>query len=96
MAYIEQFDINSIEQVVHGRFSVYGRGNRAVRLEHDSIKGDTGFCTTTYSYNMSHDMREYSADRIRLAMELLSGYSNNQIKAMIAKRQMEEQKNSAS
>jgi hypothetical protein len=74
-------------QIINADFCQVGFGQRSVRMKHRSIKGDSGFCTTAYSYNMTNDMKDYSAQRISLAMRLLKGLGNEEIVKMIAQRE---------
>lgn len=87
-------EITKPSQIIHGTFVQSGRGLKSVRLTPPESKSETGFATTTYSYCMSDEMQDYSAERIVLAMKLLSGKSNEDIIRLIAQQRAEENRNS--
>lgn len=86
-------EITQPSQIIHGTFVQSGRGLKSVRFTPPESSSETGFATTTYSYNMSDEMQDYSAERIVLAMKLLSGKSNQEIIGLIAQRRATENLN---
>lgn len=74
-------------QIINGKFVQTGRGLKTVRIIPSQAKEEGGFATTAYNYAMSDEMQDYSAERITLAMRLLSGVSNQGIIEMIARRE---------
>ncbi|MBH9739993.1 hypothetical protein [Vibrio navarrensis] len=74
-------------QVINGQFVQTGRGLKTVRIIAPNTTAEAGFATTTYNYAMTNEMQAYSAERIALAMRLLSGISNEEIVILIAQRE---------
>ena len=61
-------------------FSLSGYNNSGVRAVFHEKEG--GFCTTSYSYSMTQEAKQYSAARIALLLQLASGLTNEQISQM--------------
>jgi len=61
-------------------FSLSGYNNAGVRAVFRGKEG--GYCTTSYSYSMSQDAKNYSAARIALLLQMASGLTNEQISQM--------------
>ncbi|EOG7750613.1 hypothetical protein ACLIOB_001191 [Vibrio cholerae] len=77
----------NLDQIINGKYVQTGLGLKTVRvIPRDSGK-EAGFATTTYSFGMTEELKEYSAERIALAMRLLTGKTNEDIKVLIAHRE---------
>jgi len=75
-------DIFTENQINNALVVQSGRGGRSVRVV--SNGKESGFATTTYSYSMSHEMKEYSAKRIAILMALAQGKSNSQLESLLS------------
>ncbi|GEA09177.1 hypothetical protein KUL42_39380 [Alteromonas sp. KUL42] len=61
-------------------FSLSGYNSAGVRAVFHGKEG--GFCTTSYSFSMSQEAKNYSAARIALLLQMASGLTNEQISQM--------------
>ncbi len=77
--------LESVAPVIHGDYTLTGRGFKVVRLTHPKAP-DIGFATTTYSHCMSDDLKAYSAARIALAMQVVKGLSNSDLETLIQRK----------
>ncbi|HDY8182537.1 TPA: hypothetical protein RQL23_003923 [Vibrio vulnificus] len=74
-------------QIINGLYVQTGFGLKTVRIIPPNTKAESGFATTAYNFAMTNEMQAYSAERISLAMRLLSGVSNEGIVTLIAQRE---------
>ncbi|EOE6052916.1 hypothetical protein ACS0KM_001859 [Vibrio cholerae] len=77
----------NLDQIINGKYVQTGFGLKTVRLIPCEGGKESGFATTAYSFGMTEELKEYSAERIALAMRLLSGKTNEDIKALIANQE---------
>jgi len=73
--------ITETKYIDHAEFVQNGYGAQTVRM---IVNGtESGFATTSYSFGMSAQVKEYSSERIFLLMSLAKGKSNAEIESIL-------------
>lgn len=77
-----QFKVSSAREIDTATPIVQGYQARTIRLKLASGI-EVGFATTTYGFSIPEELRAYGAARIGLALELLKGMTNDQVRSLL-------------